>query len=152
MITTPAHKGGWFGRTHRTALLWEAGPSDGLQGRSVRTCSSNAELYQFIATLSHSWSTAISTANCCSDRRRQRRSQLRAEAGACPRPDRRSRTRMGRQRVCCKAQCRLSDCCSPSTAAVVGAGWLLSISCTCAKVTPEKQQTEGRADKLGVSA
>ena len=55
-----------------------------------------------------------------------------------------------RQRVCCKAQSRRIDCCSPSTAAVVGAGWVLSISCTCAKVTPESEQTASRASELEV--
>ena len=55
-----------------------------------------------------------------------------------------------RQRVCGEPQRRLIDCCCPSTAAVVGAGRVLSISCTCAKVTPESEQTVSRASELEV--
>jgi len=66
------------------------------------------------------WSTAISTAHGGSARRRQRRAQLRAEAGACPLTRPAKPHPEGRQRVCGKAQCRLSDSYSHTTPAVGG--------------------------------
>jgi len=120
MTTKPAREG-WFGRTHRTAQLWQVGPSDGLLGRSVRTSSSCAERYQCYPTssCSISLSTAIPTAHCCSARRRQRRAQLRAEATPCgsTRPAEPHPT--GRQRVCGKPQWRLNGS-NPTIAAVGG--------------------------------
>ena len=61
------------------------------------------------ASQSRARSTRSPTASCCSDRRRQRRSQLRAEATPCgsTRPAEPHPT--GRQRVCGKAQSRLID-------------------------------------------
>ena len=154
MKTTPAQEG-WFGRTHRTFRSL-AGSSGGYLDRGiVRTSFSNAEHYQSNADSRGSLSTAISTANAVRKRSpAPTATAIPAEAGACPltRPAacRRSDPPDHRQRVRCKAQCRLSDCCSPSTAAVVGAGWVLSISCTCAKVTPESEQTVSRASELEV--
>ena len=156
MKTTPAQEG-WFGRTHRTFRSL-AGSSGGYLDRGiVRTSFSNAEHYQSNADSRGSLSTAISTANAVRKRSpAPTATAIPAEAGACPltRPAacRRSDPPDHRQRVCGKAQSRWIDCCSPSTAAVVGAGRVLSISCTCAKVTPERQQTAGRDVKRGVSA
>jgi len=157
MITTPAREG-WYGRTHRTALLWEAGPSDGLRGRSVRISSSNAEHYQSnAARLSHSCSTAISTALAVLKRpAAPTPGATRAEAGACPLTRPAKPHPEGHQRVCGKAQSRLIDCSwivSPAVAqSTCLCGGCGAISCTCAKVTPEKQQTAGRGVKRGVSA
>jgi len=158
MKTTPTPKRGLVSDAPTGRLNFgRMGPSDRLLSGSVRTSFSCLQRYQFIATLSHSWSTAISTALAVWERPAAPTPvAIRAEATPCgstrpaePHPE-------GRQRVCGKAQCRLNDCSwivSPavalSTCACGGCG---AISCTCAKVTPEKQQTEGRADKLGVSA
>ena len=156
MRTTPAQEG-WFGRTHRTAQLWQVGPSDGLLMGSVRTCSSNAEHYQCnAASLSHSWSTAISTALAVLKRpAAPTPGATRSAAGACPRPDAALPHPLGRQRVRCKAQCRLNDCSCVVSSAVAQStrvcGGCGAISCTCAKVTPEKQRTTGRVVKRGVS-
>ena len=155
MSTTPAQEG-WFGRTHRTALLWEAGPSDGLQGWSVRTCTSYVEDYQCTAVrLSHSWSTAISTALAVLKRpAAPTPGATRSAAGACPRPDAALPHPLGRQRVRCKAQCRLNDCSwivSPAVAqSTCIRGGCGAISCTCAKVTPESKQTAVRASDTEV--
>ena len=156
MITTPAREG-WYGRTHRTAQLWQVGPSSGLRGRSVRTCSSYAEDNQSnAARLSHSWSTAISTALAVLKRPAAPTPGATTGASGGLPPTRPAKPHPeGRQRVRCKAQSRLIDCSrivSPAVAqSTCVCGGCGAISCTCAKVTPEKQQTAGRDVKRGVS-
>ena len=152
MITTPTPKRGLVSDAPTGRLCFgKAGPSSGLQGRSVRTSFCVLRQYRTCPPRERSISpsTAISTALCGSGRRRQRRPQYRAEAGACPRPDRQSRTRRAANEsaVAPVAFERLS---TSSKAAVVGAGWVLSISCTCAKVTPESKKTASRASELEV--
>ena len=150
MKTTPAQEG-WFGRTHRTAQLWQVGPSDGLLDGSVRTSTSHVRPIDSCAERPSGVSTAISTALCgavaTAGANRGRNTggsdPLRVDptggsaAAVCPPAH--------RQRVCGEPQRRLIDCCSPSTAAV-GCG---AISCIHGKVPTKCVNPCGRASDLG---
>ena len=167
MKTTPAPKRGLVS-DNPTGTLWQDCPVGHLWMGCVRTSFCVLREYRTCppsrgsrspATASWSRSSSISwesrtrstapTALCGSGGERQSPPQYRAEAGACPRPDRQSRTRRAANEsaVAPVAFERLS---TSSKAAVVGAGWVLSISCTCAKVTPESKQTANRASDLEV--
>ena len=154
MITTPAREG-WYGRTHRTAQLWQVGPSSGLRGRSVRTCSSYAEDNQSnAARLSHSWSTAISTAHrAVAPGGANAGRNYGPQRGLAPDRMRLCRTLWAANEYAVAQRSDLCSLVSPAVAqSTCARGGCGAISCTCAKVTPEKQQTAGRDVKRGVSA
>ena len=153
-----AQRGAGSDESTRRRIFGRMDPSSGLLSGSVRTSSCVLRQYRTCppGERSISPSTAISTALCgavATAGANRGRNTGGSEglpldptggsaAAVCPPAH--------RQRVCCKAQSRRIDCCSPSTAAVVGAGRVLSISCTCAKVTPESEQTASRASELEV--
>ena len=158
MITTPAREG-WYGRTHRTAQLWQVGPSSGLLSGSVRTSSCVLRQYRTCppGERSISPSTAISTALAVLKRPAAPTPGATTGASGGLPPTRPAKPHPeGRQRVRCKAQSRLIDCSwivSPAVAqSTCVCGGCGAISCTCAKVTPEKQQTAGRDVKRRVFA
>ena len=163
MQNTAPERGAGSDESTRRRIFGRMDPSSGLLRWSVRTCSSYGRTIDSFprSRSSGSWrssrscrsrssSSTVPMALCGSGRRRQRRPHYRAEAGACPltRPAEPHPT--GRQRVCGKAQSRLIDCCSSSTAAIVCVVRMLSISCTCAKVTQQKGVTKGRASEGAV--
>jgi len=172
MRTTPAPKRGLVSDEPTGRLCFgKVGPSDRLLSGSVRASFSVPSELRFNspsrgsrspATASWSRSSSISwesrtrstapTASCGSGRRRQRRPQYRRKRGLAPRPDRRLAAAVlrpeNRQRVRGKAQSRLIDCRSLSTAAVGGCGLYPA---TSGKVTLQVEQTASRAFVGGVS-
>ena len=94
-------------------------------GSGVRTGSSNAVRIQF-----------------CAPRRAPAAASLQSEGDLAVREGRRTRSERRPSGMSDREGARTTG----------GAGRVLSISCTCAKVTPEKQQTAVRDVKRGVSA
>ena len=164
MITTPAPERGAGADDPTGPRLWQDRPAGYLWQGSVRTSFSNGRR---IDSCDDSQRCLCGSSRSCRSRSSSSTVPMAlcgaaAAAGAnggrnygpqrglAPDRMRLCRTRTGRQRVCGKAQSRWIDCCSSSTVAIECVVRVLSISCTCAKVTPEKQQTASRASELEV--
>ena len=156
-MTTPAPKRGLVS-DNPTGTLWQDCPVGHLWMGCVRTSFCVLRQYRTCppGERSISPSTAISTALAVLKRPAAPTPGATTGASGGLPPTRPAKPHPeGRQRVRCKAQSRLIDCSrivSPAVAqSTCVCGGCGAISCTCAKVTPEKQQTAGRDVKRGVS-
>ena len=155
MKTTPAPEGGAGSDEPIGHDLGQVRPIGYLDRGIVRTSFSNAEHYQSNADSRGSLSTAISTALAVLKRPAAPTPGATTGASGGLPPTRPAKPHPeGRQRVRCKAQSRLIDCSwivSPAVAqSTCVCGGCGAISCTCAKVTPESEQTASRASEMGV--
>ena len=154
MKTTPAPEGGAgsdepighdLGQVRPIGYLW-----DGI----VRTSFSNAEHYQSNADSRGSLSTAISTAHrAVAPGGANAGRNYGPQRGLAPDRMRLCRTLWAANEYAVAQRSDLCSLVSPAVAqSTCARGGCGAISCTCAKVTPEKQQTAVRDVKRGVSA